>query len=520
MRGSLIVRFALILFFFSQYFIFAQTATNPDSALYSILNEHKGTKLSLDQAVQYAVEKSTSVKIAEGAYLAAKGAARREAGLFDPAFFFRFEHIDQESPTASFFSGATILVTEQTDYQTGFRMNLPIGTQVELALNAARLKTNSAFASLNPEYNTFGSLSLRQPLLGGFMSSAREQLSISENILEAQKSRFDQQSLAISSEVERAYWDLYAAERNYAVQQLIRNQAAQLMRETELRAGSGLVGPNQTANARTFLAEQESLLLEREEQLDSQSDRLASIIGVRPESGMVRFIPADEPLKDFFVEDADVLVELALKNNLDLQASQKDIAAGRVQLSAAKWRALPQVDLIGSIGGRGLAGTGHDIEFGGEVYPASQTGSFNDALSQVFERDFPSWSVGVDVTIPIGLRTGLGEKDRVKAEVFISEQRYIEQERIVEEQVRLYWREVSHGKRRLDAASEGVNAAQEQVRIGIIEFQNGRTTAFELSRLGSDLAVAQQRYSEALVRTAKAAAALRQLTSGKYTGRN
>ena len=55
-----------------------------------------------------------------------------------------------------------------------------------------------------------------------------------------------------------------------------------------------------------------------------------------------------------------------------------------------------------------------------------------------------------------------------------------------------------------------------KVRIGLIEFQNGRTTAFELVRLGADFAVAQQRYSQAMVRSAKAATHLRQLTSGAY----
>jgi hypothetical protein len=50
------------------------------------------------------------------------------------------------------------------------------------------------------------------------------------------------------------------------------------------------------------------------------------------------------------------------------------------------------------------------------------------------------------------------------------------------------------------------------LRIGTVEFHNGRSTAFELVRLGADLAVAQRRYSEALVRAAKAAATLKQLT--------
>ena len=50
----------------------------------------------------------------------------------------------------------------------------------------------------------------------------------------------------------------------------------------------------------------------------------------------------------------------------------------------------------------------------------------------------------------------------------------------------------------------------------MIDYRNGRTTAFEVVRLAADLARAQQSYSDALVRTARAAAILRQLTGGWY----
>jgi outer membrane protein TolC len=345
-----------------------------------------------------------------------------------------------------------------------------------------------------------------------------QQLLLLQLRLRNQLTRYDQQAAAVSTTVEQTYWDLYAAERNFAVQQLIRNQAEALLNETELRAKSGLVGPNQVANARTFLAEQELLLLDREEQLDSQSDMLASLIGVRPDPGMLRFIPYDNPPYDFTLENTETLIESALKNNLDLQAAQHDIEAINVQSNAAKWQSLPALNLVGSIGGSGLAGTPQDVIFQGEVLRASRSGSFSDALSQVSKREFPNWNIGFELNIPIGFRQGLGEKDRLEALVSGAQQQYTELSRSIEEQVRSAWREVNNGKRRINAAAEGVSAAQEQVRIGLIEFHNGRSTAFELVRLGADLAAAQQRYSEALVRTAKAAASLRSLTSGNYTG--
>jgi outer membrane protein TolC len=378
-----------------------------------------------------------------------------------------------------------------------------------------RLQTNSGFAFLNPEYTAFGNLSVRQPLFG-FLTSNKN-LSRTDKELEAAKARYDQESLAIGAQVEQSYWDLYAAERDYAVQKLTRDRAEAFLKETETRAKTGLIGPNQVANARTFRAEQEILLLDREEQLDGISDQLASLIGRRPEGGKRRWLATDDPPDEFPVEDIATLVEKAKDTNLDLRAAKADVESRRSVSSAAFWEALPKLDLVGSIGGSGLSGAPQQVVFFGSPQPLSpRSGSLGGAISQAVKRDFPSWSLGVEFSVPIGLRSGFGEEERLEAETVIAEQREIHVARLLEEQVRTSARELWNGARRLKAAKEGVEAAQEQVRIGQIEFQNGRSTAFELVRLTADFAAAQQRYSQALVRSAKAAAQLRQLTSGAY----
>jgi len=490
---------------------------NPDSSLQAILDKVEGTPLALRDAVASALSNATSVRTAESAYMAARGAARREAGVFDPELFFSIHHLGQDQPTASFFAGAAVLSTQQNTATGGLRVYLPIGTSIEASLNAINLKTNSSFAFLNPQNTTFGNVSLRQPLLGGFAASASKNTAKADRDLEAAKSRYDQEVMAISTQVEEGYWDLYAAERDYAVQKLTRDRAEAFLRVTETRANVGLIGPNQVANARTFLAEQEILLLDREEQFDQISDRLSSLIGKRPETGKPRLLTIETPPDDFPVDDVEILVRQALQNNLSIQAANADVEARRALSKAAFWEALPKVDLVGAIGGSGLTGTPQDVFFGGDTLRTTVSGTFGDAMKQAIKRDFPTWSVGVEISVPIGLRSGLGEEDRLDAEVVIAEQRQIQLARLLEEQVRSSYRGLSHGKRRLKAAREGVAAAQEQVRIGVIEFQNGRSTAFELVRLGADYAVAQQRYSQARVQSAKAAANLRQLTSGVYT---
>lgn len=490
---------------------------NPDSALQHILAALDGAQLSLRDAINSALANATSVRTAEAAYRAARGSWRKEAGAFDPSLFFTFNHIAQQLPTSSPFAGADVLTTKQNDMSGGLRMTLPIGTSIEASVSAVRLQTNSGFAFLNPEYTAFGNLSVRQPLFG-FLTSNKN-LSRTDKELEAAKARYDQESLAIGAQVEQNYWDLYAAERDYAVQKLTRDRAEAFLKETETRAKTGLIGPNQVANARTFRAEQEILLLDREEQLDRISDQLASLIGRRPEGGKRRWLATDDPPDEFPVEDITTLVEKAKDTNLDLRAAKADVESRRSVSSAAFWEALPKLDLVGSIGGSGLSGVPQQVVFFGSPQPLSpRSGSLGGAISQAVKRDFPSWSLGVEFSVPIGLRSGFGEEERLEAETVIAEQREIHVARLLEEQVRTSARELWNGARRLKAAKEGVEAAQEQVRIGQIEFQNGRSTAFELVRLTADFAAAQQRYSQALVRSAKAAAHLRQLTSGAYEG--
>ncbi|MFN0157574.1 MAG: TolC family protein [Bacteroidota bacterium] len=513
MTKNAVVFFTLVVLVCIAHVAVAQTSSNPDSSLQSILDELEGTPMPLREATQHALDKATSVRIAEASYLAARGAARREAGFFDPTLFFNLNYIDREEPTASFFAGAAVLAAKQTTTSGGLRMNLPIGTSIEASLNTIKAETNSSFASLNPQYTAFGNLSVRQPLLGGLWVSSRKNLEKADQEMDAAKARYDQQVLAISTEVEKRYWDLYAAERDYATLKLTRDRAQAFLKDTEARAKAGLVGPNQVATGRTFLAEQEILLLDREEQLDRYSDEIASLIGERPRDGRQRFSTVDDPPEELPLEDVDALLRQALENNLELQAAKADVEARRALSKAAFWEALPKIDLVGSLGGSGLSGTSQDVIFGSDTLRTTIGGNQSDAIREALKRNFPTWSVGVEVTLPIPLRSGLGEQDRLDAELTIAEQRYIQHTRALEEQVRTSYRELSHGQRRLKAAREGVEAAQEQVRIGQIEFQNGRSTAFELVRLGADFAVAQQRYSQALVRSAKAAATLRQLTS-------
>ncbi len=322
------------------------------------------------------------------------------------------------------------------------------------------------------------------------------------------------------AELESTYWALYAAERDYAVQLLVEEQARVFLSEAELRAEAGLVGPGAPASARAFLAQQAQAVLDGEEQLDRVSDRLATLIGRRPQA-TARFRAVGQPPAAFPAIDEEELVALAGERNLALAAETKAVAAARARSRAASWDALPQLDLFGALGGRGLGGAGREVivDFGSgpdTLRSALDTG-FGDTFDQVTGRDYPTWRWGLRLSLPLGGRDR-GERDRLRAELARAEAQFTAAQRALGEAVRAQHRELVRSETRQTLAGVGVAASFEQLRIGLAEFSSGRSTAFELVRLGADLADAQRRYSAALYRRARAAAELRRLTGGAYPG--
>lgn len=486
---------------------------SPDSALAWALARLEGTPLSLAEALAAALDRATGVRIARAELAAARGALRRELGDFSPGLFGAASHASDDPPRSSFFSGKT----EETAGEAGARWRLRLGTELTASLGATRRESTAPFTFVTPQYDASASLTVRQPLLKGFGPSASGEVIASERSLEAAEARYEDAVLSVRAAVEGLYWELYAAERVYAVQQLIVERARAVLTQANLRAEAGLVGPGQVATARLFLAEQRQALLDRGEELEAVSDELAALIGRRPDSGGARFRPSEDPPRDFPVVDAEALVAMAVASNLQIRAAQRSVAALQARERAALWDRLPQLDLFGAIGGRGLAGTGREIIFPPDTLRTDVSGGLGESLGQALGRDHPNWNVGISFTVPLG-SADRGEHERLQAEVIGAEQVVEAQRRAVEREVRANQRELANGAQRLAAAQEGLAASLEQVRIGMLEYGQGRTSAFELVRLGADLAAAQQRYSQALVRAARAAAALRRLTGGGYPG--
>lgn len=489
---------------------------SPDSSLAAVLLALPGEPVSLRDLLAAAATEAVAARLAEADWAAATATLRRERGGFDPELFGSASWTSDDKLSASLFAGAPVLRNDTAAFEAGARMTLPIGTELSASLSTTRSVSNSTYAALSPQFETFGALTVRQPLLKGFGPAARAGLRAAERGAAAAQAHRQAAGQAVAAEVEAGYWELYAGERDLAVAILIRDRTRLFLDETRLRAKAGLVGPSEVASAEVFLAEQEQQVLDAEERLDQRSDRLASLVGRRPAGGQERFRADDEPPTAPRLVPVEALLTAAAANNPDLQALAEQRAAAQARADGARRDALPRLDVVGGLGGNGLSGTARDVVFGADTLRVDVPGGFGPGWAQVRDRDYPWWNAGVVVSVPLGGRAGGGEAQLRRADVARLDHQLDGARRQLEEQVRAQQRELERGARRLQLARDGVTASVRQVQIGLIEYRNGRSTAFEVVRLSADLAGAQQRYSQALVRTARAAAALTQLTGGWY----
>src|SRR5207244_6614554 len=116
--------------------------------------------------------------------------------------------------------------------------------------------------------------------------------------------------------------------------------------------------------------------------------------------------------------DLDAAVTAALRDRADLARARKDIDGAHVGEKFAGAQRLPDVRLNASYAANGLGGTQvlRTGGFPGTIVGPGDITPFGTVLSQLFGRDFPTWSVGVSVSYPIGESSEQANLARAKLE--------------------------------------------------------------------------------------------------------
>jgi outer membrane protein len=403
------------------------------------------------------------------------------------------------------------LVANNFNGNVGYTQGFSPGTQLGVSFDNTDLTSNAARYTYNPILNSSLGFTITQPLLRGFgIQLNRRFIRIAKNDRKIADLVFQQQVIDTVAGIARLYTDLVSLNEDVKVKREALRLAERLFDDNKNKVEQGEQAPIEMTRAQAQVASNRQALISAESLVQQQelivktamtrgglanpAIRAAHIVATDTVT-----IPEAEPVRP--VED---LIAEALRDRPDLAQAGIQVENSQIGLKGSLNALRPELDVVGAVQNGGLSGninpTGAALTPGAAVYP----GGYGTTLGQIFKNNFPSYSVGVQLTLP--LRNRVAQADAVRDELQVRQSQVRRQQ--FEDQVRL---EVADAYVALEAARAAYDAAvqsrllQEQsVKVEQETFDVGLATNYLVIQYQTFLA--QARSSEVAAKGAYAKA--------------
>jgi len=292
-------------------------------------------------------------------------------------------------------------------------------------------------------------------------------------------------------EVEEAYWDLYYYYNDLKVKEEALRLAKEFLSITQRRIDVGLEAPLNIYSAEVGVATREEAIIQAKSLLDFAQDRLRQLLHLEKNQWDEIINITDEPIvEEIELKEEPFEVALSKRKEIVSLRWQKELA--EFSLKEAKNNLLPDLNFIASYGYSGLGGTYIVRDSQGNILEVIP-GGFSDALEQIKNMDYPSWSLGFSLKYPIGNRT---LKENLKNAELSLESIKLQEEQLKElifTEVREAMRNLKSAKMSLEAAKVSRVLAEKNLEAERKRYENGLSTNYQLLLVQKDLSEAQSR---------------------------
>ena len=390
------------------------------------------------------------------------------------------------------------------------------GTLVNLSFDNTHQSLNALDTNYNPYTASSFGITVTQPLLRGFGPALnRRFIRIAGNDRKINTLLFQQQLIATVYGVIRLYTDFVALYEDVKVKQETLAAAEKLYSDTKAQVDEGTLAPVELthANAQLFSTRQD--LINSRGLLEEQQAILKNLLtrtgNADPEVQAATIIPTDsldipeteavQPIQDLFTK--------ALAARPDLGQADLQIQNSQIGLQGSQNAVRPELDLVGTMQNNGLAGPLSPTN------SASNTpfvGGYGTVLDQLFTRKYPTYSIGVQVTVPI--RNRVAEADLARDELQLKQSQV--RLRQLQNEARLEVEDAVIALRRArasyEAAVQAQRYSQESLDAEQMKYEVGASTSFFVIQYESLLAQSKSTVVAAKSAYVKARAALERAT--------
>ena len=365
--------------------------------------------------------------------------------------------------TSTIQTGSNWLTQNIVNANAGLNVGLSPGTQLSVNFDNSRYSTNATRYTYNPFVNSALGFTITQPLLQGFgVKLNKRYIRIARNSQKVADLVFKQQVMDTVSGIARLYTDLVSLNEDVKVKQEALRLAQRLYEDNRNQVEQGTQAPIEVTRANASVSASKQALIVAEGLVRQQELIVKTAITRRGLADPKVLAAHIVPTGTLAVPDQDSvpplpdLVGEALRNRPDLAGAGLQVENSEISLKGSLNAVKPQLDLVGTVQNSGMAGDLNPLA--GTLPGGLNPGGYGTALGQVFRRNYPSYGVGLQLTLP--LRNRVAQADAVRDELQVRQAQVRHQQ--LQDQVRL---EVADAEESLRQARAAYEAAVEARRL-------------------------------------------------------
>lgn len=340
----------------------------------------------------------------------------------------------------------------------GYSQAFPTGTNIQVSLNNNRQSSSSNGNFFNPSVTSALAVQVSQPLLNGFGFGPNLRfLRVARINLKIADYAFQQQVITTVTAVKTQYYELVFAQEDVEVKRKSVELAEKLYNDNKKQVEIGTLAPIEVTRAEAQLATSRADLITAQTLALTDEQLLKQLVlrnVMDPKVAEIQIVPTDVPNANIAVPAtslSDAVAE-ATEKRPDVRQAFLDLDAKKINSRASRNGLLPSLNLNAQYGSQGLggnqrtstvsttqpllAGSSPIVDLAGdvicapgatpaatptsmcpagtvEVFTSSPNlvngpvirGGLHDALAQVFQSNFPSYSVSLNLTFPIRNRS-------------------------------------------------------------------------------------------------------------------
>jgi outer membrane protein len=510
--------------------------------------------LSLDDAISLALENNLNINverfvpwIQETQLLKAKAGGIPQFGntqqvvlgtspsvSFDPIISAGFGWTHANIPVNNPFTAGTgttaipVVNANEAFVNLGYTQGFHTGTNLSVTVDTARNTSNEPDLFFNPAITPVLTATLSQPLLNGFgiLPNTRYIIEAKNNIKVA-NSQFAQQVIATVTQTSNDYWELVYDRENVKVQEAAVGVSQKLYSDNKKQLEIGTMAPLDVLTAESQLAtDQQNLIVAQTNKLQQETVLLNDIAKnlLAQDVAGIEIVPTTAIAMPDIVENIPLqdAVQEAWKKRPELFQADLNLKNAGIEVKATQNGLLPVLDAFVQYTSQGLNGNqltttqvgntfvadpssplvtagGVPVLVGGvpvfSSVPLTTTtvgkGGLSEALKNVFQNEFPTYSIGLNLTLPIRNRSAQSDSARAQLDQRMQQVQYRQTENTIVINVRNALIALQQDRAQVAAADKARTLAQQTLDAEQKKYQLGSSTSYNVVLRSRDLTAAQ-----------------------------